>query len=135
MTDYRRKGKNIVWKEEYNNDNIVEDVFNHVDCIIVPSIWVENSPLVIHEALEAGVCVITADIGGMKEHIQHGKNGLLFKHRNVLSLKEQMQLLIDHPKKIEALSTGGYLYSEDKHIPNIMTHIEDLEKIYLELLK
>ena len=40
------------------------DVFNHCDAIVVPSIWAENSPLVIHEALQARVPVITADYGG-----------------------------------------------------------------------
>lgn len=129
------KKKNITWKEEYNNDNIVEEVFNYIDCIIVPSIWVENSPLVIHEALEAGVCVITADIGGMKEYIQHGKNGLLFKHRNESSLKEQLQYLIDNPDSINKLSKGGYLYSENKHIPDIKEHVHALEKIYLKFIK
>ncbi len=37
----------IQWLPEYRNEHIVHDVFNHVDCIVVPSIWVENSPLVI----------------------------------------------------------------------------------------
>ena len=47
------------------------EVFNQVDAIVVPSIWLENSPLVIHEALEAKVLVITAAAGGMQEYIQH----------------------------------------------------------------
>ena len=46
-------------------------MFNQIDAIVVPSIWLENSPLVIHEALEAGVLVITADAGGMKEYFHH----------------------------------------------------------------
>ena len=42
----------IVWKEEYKNADIVTKVFNEVDCVVVPSIWEENSPLVIHESLQ-----------------------------------------------------------------------------------
>ena len=38
---------------------------------MVPSIWLENSPLVIHEAQQAGVLVITADVGGMAEYVHH----------------------------------------------------------------
>ena len=38
-------------------------VFNRVDAIVVPSVWVENSPLVIHEAQQARVPVITAATG------------------------------------------------------------------------
>ncbi len=47
------------------------EVFNKIDAIVVPSIWLENSPLVIHEALQAGVLVITADVGGMAEYVHH----------------------------------------------------------------
>jgi hypothetical protein len=38
----------VEWLPEYRNQEITEDVFNRVDAIVVPSIWVENSPLVIH---------------------------------------------------------------------------------------
>ena len=46
----------IHWMGGYSNTEIVSDVFNHIDAIVVPSIWGENSPLVIHEALESKVC-------------------------------------------------------------------------------
>jgi hypothetical protein len=57
----------------------------------VPSVWVENSPLVIHEAQQARVPVITADAGGMAEYVHHEVNGLLFAHRDPAALAEQMQ--------------------------------------------
>jgi len=53
---------------EYVNKNLANTVFANVDCIVVPSIWAENSPLVIHEAQECKVPVITADYGGMGEY-------------------------------------------------------------------
>lgn len=55
----------VEWRSEYKNVEIVQRVFNHVDYIVVPSIWDENSPLVIHEAQQCGVPVITANHGGM----------------------------------------------------------------------
>ena len=58
-------GISIQWRPEYKNSEIVTRVFNHVDCIVVPSIWDENSPLVIHEAQQCHVPVITANQGGM----------------------------------------------------------------------
>lgn len=78
----------IEWMGSYNNKNIVTDVFNKVDAIVVPSIWGENSPLVIHEAQQLSVPVITADYGGMAEYVRDGINGLLFKHRDTNSLSE-----------------------------------------------
>jgi glycosyltransferase involved in cell wall biosynthesis len=58
----------VEWLPEYANQDITHKVFNRVDAIVVPSIWLENSPLVIHEAQQARIPVITADVGGMAEH-------------------------------------------------------------------
>lgn len=121
----------IEWKGGYRNDQIVEDVFNHVDAIVVPSIWGENSPLVIHEALEAKVAVITANYGGMGEYVSHEVNGLLFEHRNASSLKEQMERIVLDPLLACAIAEGGYLQSSDHHIPSIETHVQEVVVLYL----
>jgi glycosyltransferase involved in cell wall biosynthesis len=49
-----------------------------VDWVVVPSIWWENSPLVIQEAFLHGRPVICSDIGGMKEKVRDGVDGLHF---------------------------------------------------------
>ena len=38
--------------------------------IVVPSVWWENSPVVIQEARQAGTPVIASDIGGMREKVE-----------------------------------------------------------------
>ncbi|MEJ6588766.1 MAG: glycosyltransferase, partial [Crocinitomicaceae bacterium] len=66
LKELARTSKNeIEFAGEYINHNLANDVFSNVDCIVVPSIWGENSPLVIHEAQSCKVPVITADFGGM----------------------------------------------------------------------
>lgn len=120
----------IEMKDEYCNENIVEDVFNHCDVIVVPSIWEENSPLVIHEAQQARVPVITADKGGMSEYVKNHVNGLTFKFRDIESLKNTMQRFIDDPILIEKLSKHGYLFSEDGNIPEASAHARELLTIY-----
>ena len=47
-------GDRVEWMTEYRNQDIVPDVFDRCDAIVVPSIWAENSPLVIHEAAPGG---------------------------------------------------------------------------------
>ena len=49
------------------------------DWIVVPSIWWENSPVVIQEAFRAGKPVIGSNLGGIAEKVQDGVNGLLFR--------------------------------------------------------
>jgi len=128
------KKKQVIWTDEYKNQEIVEDVFNHVDAIVVPSIWVENSPLVIHEAQQARVPVITANAGGMDEYVNHDLNGLLFDHRSENALTEQMQRCIDDPEWAKNLGKVGYLFSDDGNIPEVSQHVAEIEAIYMELV-
>jgi len=120
----------IEFAGEYINHNLADDVFSKIDCIVVPSIWGENSPLVIHEAQACKVPVITADFGGMKEYVQHQVNGLLFEHRNVESLAERMNFALLNPDLMRQLGQKGYLYSDDGKIPGIQDHCKELEKLY-----
>lgn len=129
------KSKNkIEFSGEYINHNLANDVFSNVDCIVVPSIWGENSPLVIHEAQSCKVPVITADFGGMKEYVQHHVNGLLFEHRNINSLVEQLNFAISNPETMKKLGEKGYLFSKDGSVPNIQDHCKELEKMYQKFI-
>jgi len=124
----------IEWMGEYRNPDIVQQVFNRCDAIVVPSIWAENSPLVIHEALQARVPVITADYGGMAEYVRHERNGLLFAHRNPSALAEQMQHFVYDPEFARQLGERGYLQSEDGNIPGMNQHAQLVEELYVRVL-
>lgn len=125
----------VEWLAEYRNQDIVREVFDRVDTIVVPSVWVENSPLVIHEALQARVPVITADAGGMAEYVHHEENGLLFAHRDPAALAAQMQRMIDDPQLAHRLGARGYVQSASGDIPDMQTHVCAIEGIYQELIQ
>jgi glycosyltransferase involved in cell wall biosynthesis len=127
--------KRIEWLYEYNNLQIGKDVFNKVDAIVVPSIWYENSPLVIHEALQVRVPVITADIGGMSEYVRHKVNGLLFKHRDIASLAAEMQSLLDNPQLAAEFGLRGYIQASNGNVPSIDKHVAAIENIYIQAIK
>lgn len=128
------KQARIHWMPEYKNQQITKDVFDKTDAIVTPSIWVENSPLVIHEAQQARVPVITADAGGMGEYVQHEVNGLLYQHRDISSLSKQMQRLVEDPELARQLGQRGYLFSDDGEIPDIQFHVMDLEEQYKRVM-
>jgi glycosyltransferase involved in cell wall biosynthesis len=125
----------IDWLPEYYNENIIEEVFNQCDCIVVPSIWDENSPLVIHEAQQCGVPVITADHGGMGEYVEDGENGLTFSHRDSTSLRSAMQKALTDSEALERIGKRGYLYSDDGQIPSNKEHAAAVIQCYEKLLK
>jgi glycosyltransferase involved in cell wall biosynthesis len=54
-----------------------------LDVLAVPSQCLETGPLVVLEAFAAGTPVIGSDLGGIKELVSHGRNGLLVPHDDV----------------------------------------------------
>jgi glycosyltransferase involved in cell wall biosynthesis len=127
--------KEVEWMGEYVNHNIADHVFRHCDGIVVPSIWGENSPLVIHEAQACRVPVITANYGGMKEYVQQDENGLLFSHRDPDDLARQMQWALDHPEAFIRLGKRGYLHSPTGEVPGIREHCQQLLSIYQKTIE
>jgi glycosyltransferase involved in cell wall biosynthesis len=82
----------------------IADVYRQIDVLVVPSLWLENSPLVIHEAFMAGVPVVGARIGGIADLIDDGKNGFLYDANSPAALNAALQQLIDDPRRIAEFS-------------------------------
>ena len=78
----------------------IAEVYGEIDVLVVPSLWLENSPLVIHEAFQAGIPVVGARIGGIADLVTHGRNGWLYEPTSARDLASALQELIDHPHRI-----------------------------------
>lgn len=80
----------------------LETLMQENDWVIVPSIWWENSPVVIQESFFYGRPVIASDIGGTAEKVDsHG--GLTFTARSESSLAGVMQKAIGNRALHQAL--------------------------------
>jgi glycosyltransferase involved in cell wall biosynthesis len=100
-----------------------------VDWIVVPSRWWENSPLVIQEAFMHGRPVICSDIGGMREKVTNGVNGLHFVVSNPGKLAETITTAVTTPGLWDTLRAGiPSVFSMDEHTGN-------LARMYNELLE
>ncbi len=71
--------------------------------LIVPSIWWENSPLVIQEAFAAGRPVLCSNIGGMAEKVVDGVSGLHFRVNNPGDLAARIEQCVAQPELWTAL--------------------------------
>ncbi len=75
-----------------------------VDAVVVPSIWWENAPVVIQEALLVGRPVICSDIGGMAEKVRPGLDGLHFSAGRPRSLARVLQTIAEVPDMLQSLA-------------------------------
>ena len=84
----------------------VPALLGELDVLVVPSVWLENAPLVIREAFASGVPVVASDLGGMAEAVRHGVDGLLFEPGNVVALTGALLRLCDEPGLLPRLRAG-----------------------------
>ncbi|GAA4257882.1 glycosyltransferase family 4 protein [Azospirillum formosense] len=68
-----------------------------VDWVVMPSIWWENSPVVIQEAFLHGRPIISSNIGGMGEKVTHGVDGLHFRNASVEDLVDRLTEALTTP--------------------------------------
>ena len=77
-----------------------------VDWVVVPSIWWENSPMVIQEAFGCGRPLVVSDIGGMKEKVRDGYDGTHASVGNALQWKAALMSGATNTQNYDALVAG-----------------------------
>ena len=85
-----------------------------VDWVIVPSIWWENSPMVIQEAKVCGRPLLVSNIGGMAEKVNNNIDGMTISAGNRMEWKK-IFLQSDIDSKFNALMpniTSPITYSQ-----------------------
>lgn len=68
-----------------------------VDWVVMPSIWWENSPIVIQECFHHGRPILSSNIGGMAEKIADEVNGLHFRSGSPEDLVDCMTRALSEP--------------------------------------
>ncbi len=94
------------------------EAYGGLDVLVVPSLWPENSPLVIHEAYMAGVPVVGARQGGIPELVTDGVNGLLYDAFSPPALAAALASLVNDP---------GLLAGFRAALPPVKTADEDAD--------
>lgn len=103
-------------------------IFAELDVLVVPSIWYENTPLVIYSAQAAGCPVVAANLGGMAEVVEHEKNGLLFEAGDVAGLARAIERLTSEPLLLRKLAANAI------RPKSISDYVAELCTIYDEVL-
>lgn len=117
----------VDWLGWINNQEL-SYFFNSIDVLVVPSIWYDNTPSVLIEAIAHGCPVICSDVPSMTHIIKNDVNGLVFKINNSQDLALQIEKFSQSQSVIDKLSNK----IETKH--NLWNYGEFLSKIYQQTL-
>jgi glycosyltransferase involved in cell wall biosynthesis len=112
---FHPNGKKVFFKGS-TDLQCIDKFFSEIDVLVVPSIWPENQPLVIMEAMASGRPVIASRIGGIPELVEHKINGILINHGDDSSLLEAMifylnsrDLIRRHGQAARSKACGWYI--------------------------
>jgi glycosyltransferase involved in cell wall biosynthesis len=96
----------------------------------------DGIPNVLFEAMVCEVPIISTEVAGVRELIEHQKNGLLVEQRNATALADAMELLIGSPELRNDLARkgrqtvlGGFTReSSARNVYNIFSSVLDSAK-------
>jgi glycosyltransferase involved in cell wall biosynthesis len=115
---------------------VSDDVREHIalaDCIVLPS-YREGTPRTLLEAAAMGKPIVTTNVVGCKEVVEHGVNGFLCEVKNAqdLALKMKDMLLLSEDQR-RLMGKNGRLKMENEFDENIVIQ-KYLQAIDLALL-
>jgi glycosyltransferase involved in cell wall biosynthesis len=84
----------------------VADYLASIDVLAVPSLWYENSPLVILEARAAGRPVLASRLGALVEQVADERDGLLAEPGNPRAFAAQIDRLARTPELFDRLASA-----------------------------
>lgn len=88
----------------------VEDMpllYREASVVCLPTYYREGLPKALLEACACGRAIVTTDVPGCREVVEHGVNGLLIPIRNAHALADALQALIDDPERRARFGLAG----------------------------
>lgn len=123
-TGIDEKIKNVVYKGRFIS-SMMEQVFNDMDLLVVPSICYETFSFVTLEALSYGIPVLVSNKVGAKDIV--GKYNPEFVFRDEVDLYELIKKLVEDRKLLvnynNAIINNDWNYSMKKHTNQIIKEL------------
>ncbi len=110
----------------------IPNVLAESDVFVLSSFW-EGLPLTAVEAMAAARPVVLTDVGGNRELVESGKNGLIVPPGDVPALATALLSLLDDRER--RLAMGRAARARVQHDFNIDTIVDQYESLYRALVR
>jgi glycosyltransferase involved in cell wall biosynthesis len=107
-----------------------QKLFASADLFVFPGIQQEGQPLVVLEAMAAGLPVVFADRGCLRETVGRGEAGIEFQVNDPQHLASQIEWLLERPAEILRLGTAGRRRFEERYCEQ--RFVANMTRIFLE---
>jgi len=102
-----------------------------LDLFVLPSLFGEGMPMVVLEAMAAGIPVVSTPVEGIAEVIRHGENGSLVPSGEVDGLARAIAELESNPALAMRLGAAGRETVIEKYTTDRM--VDGIEDVYSEV--
>ncbi len=111
-------------------NSCVQEVLAETDVLLLPSVWPENQPVSITEAMAASVPSIASRIGGIPELVLDGVTGRLVEPGNANDLSAAMRWCVENSGASEKWGAAAFERIRDH---SFETQVKEIVKVYDEL--
>ena len=108
----------------------MKQAFLDANVFVLPS-TLENSPNSLGEAMLLGVPSVAADVGGVRNLMRGGEEGLIYEPGNVQALADSILRIFSLENKAAAMGEGASVHAMQTHDPE--KNLRDLMEIYNEI--
>jgi glycosyltransferase involved in cell wall biosynthesis len=122
--------RDVTFEGHINNQKIAT-IYQKIDVLVVPSVWPENSPVTISEAMASGIPVIASDIGGISELVEDGVTGFLVPLRDSHAMAERIGRLLEHPELKQEMGQAALARIQPYRLQN---QVEQIVGIYQQVV-
>lgn len=88
--------------DNLEHSELLEEV-SKADIFVMPSLAEGGNPISLMESMAMRKPIIASDVGGIKDLIRHGENGLLMRPKDWAQLASQVMWLASDPRLAERL--------------------------------
>ena len=96
----------VRWGGVFASEQLFE-VLASLDVLVVPSLWRENAPLIVSQAMASGLPLLLSDVGGMADQAVPGVNALLFPPGDSRALASYLCRFVSDPQHLATLVNRG----------------------------
>ncbi len=110
----------------------IDKILPQMDLFILPSVW-EGLGIVILEAQAVGLAVLASNVGGIKEIIKSGQNGLLFEPKDPEAIFQAVDKILADSVLRNLIITNALTQVQTKF--SLETMVKKYEAVYERLAK
>jgi len=103
-----------VYRDLAPNSDALKNLYATADVFVLPTL-ADCFPLVIQEAMAAGLPVVSTAVGAIPEAVRDGETGLLTPPGDAHALRAALAALVDDPARGRSMGARGRALAEEKY--------------------